>query len=89
MAPPQQFNNIRTGTGAFAFAPADEGIDWVTDAGDTTLAGDDVLVPLANCLGDVIVARLQATGEAAGVREDGTEVLCLKGDQNGDLAGLR
>jgi hypothetical protein len=81
MAPPQQFNNIVTGNGSFAFAPAAEGVEWVTQPGDKTLADDDALVSLAKCLGDVVTAQLEATGEAVGVREDGTQLICLKGDQ--------
>jgi hypothetical protein len=78
---PAQFNNIRTAARSFAFAPAAAAIDWVTAPGDETLAGDDVLAPLARCLGDVVAAHLMATGEAVGVREDGTEVICLDADK--------
>lgn len=92
----QQFNNIVTRDGSFAYAPAEEGVDWVTEPGDTTLADDDVLAPLATCLGDVIAAQLTATGLAVGVREDGTEVICLDGDRaqvsdalKGDLPSTR
>lgn len=81
VAPPAQFNNIVTRADAFAFAPAAEGIDWVTDPGEDTLATNDVLGPLATCLGDVIAAQLQATGEAVSVRKDGTEVICLARDE--------
>lgn len=78
---PAQFNNIRTADRSFSFAPVAAGIDWVTAPGDETLAADDVLVSLAKCLGDVIAAQLTATGEAVGVREDATEVICLAADQ--------
>lgn len=81
MAPPAQLNNIATAKGSFAFAPAEEGIQWVTQESDATLADDNVLVPMAKCLGDVIAAQLQAAGQAVGVREDGTEVICLTSDQ--------
>jgi hypothetical protein len=47
----------------------------------SVIVDDDVLVSLATCLGDVIAAQLQATGQAVGVREDGTEVICLASDQ--------
>lgn len=79
-APPAQLNDIQTGDGKIAFAPAAAGIDWVTEPGLTTLASDDVLAPLATCLGDVVAAQLLATGEAVGVREDATEVICLDED---------
>jgi hypothetical protein len=82
VAPPAQFNNILTRDGAFAFSPASAGIEWVTEPGDETLAGDDVLAPLAKCLGDVVVARMVATGQAAGVRRDGSDVICLKADKD-------
>lgn len=81
VVPLNQFNNIVTGGSSFAFAPAEEGIKWVTEPGDETLADDDVLVPLATCLGDVIAATLLATGEAVGVRRDASEVICLDGDK--------
>jgi hypothetical protein len=81
VVPLNQFNNIVTGGTSFAFAPAEEGIKWVTEPGDETLADDDVLAPLATCLGDVIAATLLATGEAVGVRRDASEVICLDGDQ--------
>lgn len=76
-----QFNNIRTADGSFAFAAAAENVTWVTAPGDRTLADDDVLAPLASCLGDVVAAQLRATGEAVGVRADATEVICLLRDQ--------
>ncbi len=79
--PTAQFNQIVTAEGSFAFAPAKEVVEWMTVPGDDTLADDDVLAGLARCLGDVIAARLEATGEAAGVRRDGSEVICLNGDQ--------
>jgi len=78
--PLQQLNDIVTSDGRFAFAPAKEAVEWVTEPGDETLAGDDVLVGLAKCLGDVVAAQLQGTGEAVGVRGDGTQIICLKGD---------
>lgn len=89
MAPPAQLNNILTTDDSFAFAPAAEGIDWVAEPGDDTLADDDVLAPLATCLGDVVAAQLMATGEAVGVRQDSTEVICLKGDQDQVSAALK
>lgn len=79
--PTAHFNNIVTRDGAFAFASASAGVEWVTEPGDETLADDSVLVPLARCLGDVIAATLLATGEAAGVRRDGTDVICLNADE--------
>jgi hypothetical protein len=82
VVPPAQFNDILTRDGAFAFSPASAGVEWVTEPGDGTLADDSVLAPLAKCLGDVVVARLQATGQAAGVRRDGTDVICLKADED-------
>lgn len=78
-----QFNNIRTADGSFAFAPALAGVEWVTDAGDETLAGDDRISGLARCLGDVVAARIDEGAGAAGVREDGTEVFCLAADRDG------
>jgi hypothetical protein len=81
VVPPAAFNDIWTRDGAFAFAPTSAGVDWVTEPGDETLAGDDVLVGLAKCLGDVVAAQLQATGEAAGVRRDGSDVICVNADQ--------
>ncbi|MFL6127078.1 hypothetical protein [Actinophytocola sp.] len=81
VAPLAQFNDIRTGVGSFAFAPAAAGIDWVTEPGDTTLADDDVLGPLARCLGDVVAAQLSSAGQAVAVRDDATEVICLKADR--------
>jgi hypothetical protein len=78
-----EFNNIRTADGSFAYSPARAGIDWVTDAGDETLADDDVVAPLATCLGDVVAATI-ADGQAAGVRatsDEVTEVICLEGDK--------
>jgi hypothetical protein len=78
--PLSQLNDIVTGDGTFAFAPAKEVVGWVTEPGDTTLADDDVLVGLAKCLGGVVAAQLQGTGEAVGVRLDGTQIICLKGD---------
>jgi hypothetical protein len=78
--PLSQLNDIVTREGTFAFAPAKEVVEWVTDPGDKTLADDDVLVGLAKCLGGVVAAQLQGTGEAVGVRQDGTQIICLKGD---------
>lgn len=89
MAPPAQLNNILTTNDSFAFAPAAEGIDWVAEPGDDTLADDDVLAPLATCLGDVVAAQLMATGEAVGVRRDSTEVICLKGDHDQVSAAMK
>ena len=74
-----QFNSIRTADGVFAYAPAAAGVGWVTDAGDTTLAEDERVGGLGRCLEDVVAARIDQ--EAAGVREDGTEVVCLEGDR--------
>jgi hypothetical protein len=79
--PTAHFNNIVTRDGGFAFASASAGVEWVTEPGDETLAADSVLVGLAKCLGDVIAAQLLATGEAAGVRRDGTDVICLNADE--------
>jgi hypothetical protein len=75
-----QFNSIRTSDGAFAYAPAAAGVDWVTEPGDSTLADDERVSGLARCLGDVVAARLDE--QAVGVREDGTEVFCLDGDRS-------
>jgi hypothetical protein len=72
-----EFNNIRTASDSFAFAPAGVGIEWVTRPGQRSLAEDDVIAPLARCLGDVVVARIAGVGEAVGVRGDGTEVACV------------
>lgn len=82
LVPPGQFNDIVTRDGTFAFAPTSAGVEWVTDPGDDTLADDDVLAGLASCLGDVVAARLTATGQAAGVRRDGSEAMCLKADED-------
>lgn len=81
VVPLNQFNDVRTADGSFAFAPARVGVEWVTEAGDSTLADDDTIGPLARCLGDVMVARIER-GVAAGVREDGTEVACLDGERD-------
>ncbi|MFI7674126.1 hypothetical protein [Actinophytocola sp. NPDC049390] len=74
-----QFNSIRTADGSFAYAPSAAGVDWVTDPGAETLAGDDRIGGLARCLGDVVAARIEKV--AAGVLEDGTEVVCLDGEK--------
>ncbi|MBB4908891.1 hypothetical protein [Actinophytocola algeriensis] len=76
-----QFNSIRTAEGAFAYAPAAAGVDWVTDPGDSTLADDERMSGFARCLGDVVAARIEQVG--VGVREDGTEVFCLEGEKSG------
>lgn len=73
-----EFNDIRTATGSFAFSPARVGVEWVTDAGEDTLAEDEVVGGYARCLGDVVAARIEEEG--VGVREDGTEVVCLDAD---------
>jgi hypothetical protein len=73
-----QFNSIDTRDGTFAYGPAAAGVEWVTDAGDETLAKDARISGLARCLGDVVAARIEQG--AVGVREDGTEVFCLDGD---------
>ncbi|MFC4857383.1 hypothetical protein [Actinophytocola glycyrrhizae] len=75
-----QFNVIRTAEGAFAFAPARAGVEWVSVPGDETLAADERIGGLARCLGDVVAARIER--EAAGVLEDGTEVFCLAADKD-------
>jgi hypothetical protein len=75
-----QFNSIRTAEGAFAYAPAVAGVEWVTDPGDETLADDLRISGLARCLGDVVAARIDQG--AVGVRADGTEVFCIEGDQD-------
>lgn len=80
VVPLNQFNDVRTAAGSFAYGPARAGVEWVTDAGDTTLADDDALARLALCLGDVVAARIE-DGIAAGVRGDGREVACVGGDQ--------
>ena len=36
-----QFNSVRTADGSFAYAPSRSGVDWVTDPGEETLAGDE------------------------------------------------
>lgn len=79
VVPTNQFNDIWTADGSFAFAPARAGVEWVTDAGGETLADDDTVGGFARCLGDVVAARIDRG--AAGVREDGTEVVCLAGEQ--------
>jgi hypothetical protein len=75
-----EFNNIRTARDSFAFAPAGVGLEWVMGPGRRSLAEDDVVAPLARCLGDVVVARIAGAGEAVGVRDDGTEVVCVVGE---------
>ena len=75
-----QFNSIRTADGSFAYAPSAAGVDWVTDGGDDTLADDAQVGGLARCLGDVVAARI-VQRDAAGAREDGTEVFCIDGDK--------
>lgn len=74
-----QFNSIRTADGAFAYAPAAAGVDWVTEPGDQTLAEDEVIGGFGRCLGDVVAAMI--VDGAAGVRADGTEVFCVDGDK--------
>lgn len=78
-----EFNNVRTADGSFAYAPAGRGLGWVTSAGDQTLADDDTVGPLARCLGDVVAAVIVAVGQAAGARADGTEVICVTGTRDG------
>src|SRR5689334_9312091 len=80
VVPLNQFNDVRTATGSFAFAPARVGVEWVTDPGAETLADDDALAGLAWCLGDVVAARIE-DGVAAGVRGDGREVACVGGSR--------
>jgi hypothetical protein len=82
-----EFNDIRTADGSFAFAPAVAGVEWVTDAGGGTLAGDEEVGGLARCLGDVVAARIDR-GAAAGAREDGTEVFCVAADKDAVEASL-
>jgi len=75
-----QFNDVRTADGSFAFAPARVGVEWVTEPGDSTLADDPVVAGFARCLGDVVAARIE-DGVAAGVRGDGGEVACVDGER--------
>ena len=76
-SPTGQFNNIVTRDGAFAFASTSADVERVTEPGEKTLADDDVLAPLASCLGDVVVAQLLDTGIGVGVRRDGSDVICV------------
>lgn len=77
-----QFNTIRTASDSFAYSPSAAGLDWVASPGEDTLADDDVIAPLARCLGDVIAAMLADSGHAVGVRADGSEVICLTADRS-------
>lgn len=90
-----QFNDVRTAPGSFAFAPARVGVEWVTEAGDETLADDPTVSGFARCLGDVVAARIE-DGAAAGVRGDGREVACVEGERGavekalaGDVPSIR
>lgn len=76
-----QFNTIRTAGDSFAYSPAAAELEWVAAPGDDTLADDEAIGPLARCLGDVVAAMLTDAGQAVGVREDGTEVICLDADR--------
>jgi hypothetical protein len=80
VVPLNQFNDVRTATGSFAFAPARVGVEWVTEVGDDSLAEDDTVAGFARCLGDVIAARIE-DGVAAGVLGDGREVACVDGER--------
>jgi hypothetical protein len=81
VVPTSEFNVVRTAAGSFAFAPASRGVEWVTEPGDRTLADDEKVAALADCLGDVIAARIDERERAAGVTAEGAEVLCLSGDK--------
>lgn len=76
-----EFNTVHTSGTSFAYSPSAVGLDWVANPGDSTLAGDDVIGPLARCLGDVVAANLTGEGQGVGVRADGTEVVCLDAER--------
>jgi hypothetical protein len=86
IAGPGTLNNVRTAPGSFAFAPKSQTLSWVTDPGGDTLAGDQTMKSLANCLGDVVAAVINRSRDsdatiAVGVRApsttDVTEVICV------------
>jgi hypothetical protein len=79
------FNNVRTQPGSFAFSPYRSDLAWVTDPGQHTLARDTTTRALAECLGDDVVAATITTKFdaplAVGVRlpkpPDVVEVICV------------
>jgi hypothetical protein len=85
VVPLNEFNNVRTQPGSFAFSPKREHLAWVTDPGQDTLALDPSIRAVAACLGDVVAATIATQGfdapVAVGVRASGTtdvtEVICV------------
>lgn len=86
-----EFNSLRTQRDAVFYGPAGETVAWLAEPGEPTLAGDEDLASLADCLGDVVIAtittpRQNATTFAVGVRVDDagevTEVACVTAEGN-------
>lgn len=98
IVPTAGLNDIHTADGTFAYSSSRAGLEAVTEPGEDTLAGDPLLVRLADCLGDVSAAVLVTKVEgdpmsyAVGVRaaEDGaaTDVACIAPPE-GDAKALR
>jgi hypothetical protein len=94
---PGSLNNVRTAPGSFAFSPKRDTLSWVTNPGGDTLAEDQTMKTLAQCLGDVVaavIARNPGAAEmlAVGVRapsaSDVTDVICVT-PGTGDPAAIR
>lgn len=98
IVPTNDFNNIRTQPGLFAFSPYRDVLAWVTDPGQDTLAQDATARTLAECLGDDVVAATIARKGfdaplAVGVRVPDTahviEVICVAPGSTDQAAKIR
>lgn len=97
IVPTNEFNNIRTQPGSFAFSPDRNHLAWVTDPGQDTLARDSTTRTIAECLGDVVAATIATKGFdaplAVGVRApeatDVSEVICVAPGSADQAAKIR
>jgi hypothetical protein len=84
LVPRGAFNVVRTTPNSFAWSAAGIRLAEITDPGNDTLATDETIAPLTQCLGNVKAAMIQQLDHvyyAAGLRatseDDVTEVACI------------
>ncbi len=97
IVPTNEFHNLRTQPGSFAFSPYRDDLAWVTDPGQDTLDRDSSARALAECLGDVVAATVAtkrfdaplAVGVRAPEATDVSEVICVAPGSADQAARIR
>lgn len=80
------FNVVQTGPDWFAWSHAGDSLAWFVEPGDATLATDETMTSLADCLGDATFAVIErmpsgvtyAAGMQVGQGTEVTEMICAR-----------